>query len=351
METLVLQENQLDQASALLKQGELVAFPTETVYGLGCIASSKEAFDKLVAVKRRSPDKPFTLMCCNFTQAMMYCEMDVGVRAVMQHFFPGEVTVLLKARANVPHHIDLGTGKIGIRIPKNPATLDLIERVDAPLLVPSANISSEKPEVIKDGVLSVFYGEIAAVIDGKCEGGVPSTIVDMSVPGEVKLVREGPVALQEIEDVYQDAFCSIAIGCDHGGLDYKNAICSHLAERGFEVNDYGTFSLDSCDYPDFGHEVAKAVARKDAELGIVVCTSGEGIMISCNKVPGVRAGIGYDDIATGKMREHNDANVVAFGQKYMKLEDVLRRVDIFLMEKFSSLKKHHRRVEKLEILD
>ena len=351
METLLLNETQLDQAAALLIKGELVAFPTETVYGLGCIASNKEAFDKLVDVKRRSPDKPFTLMCCNFTQAMMYCEMDVGVRAVMQHFLPGEITVLLNARANVPHHIDLGSGKIGIRIPKNPATLDLIERVDAPLLVPSANISNEKPETTKDGVLAVFNGKIAAIIDGECVGGTPSTIVDLSVPGEVKLIREGPIKLEDIEAVYQDAFCSIAIGCDHGGLDYKNAIAAHLAERGFEVNDYGTFSLDSCDYPDFGHEVGKAVASKDAELGIVVCTSGEGIMISCNKVPGVRAGIGYDDIVTGKMREHNDANVVAFGQKYMKLEDVLRRVDIFLLEKFSSLKKHHRRVEKLEVID
>ena len=348
METKILKEDQLEEAVAILKEKGVLAFPTETVYGLGVIASSKDAFDKLVEVKRRSPDKPFTLMCCNLTQMAMYCEVDVGAIEVMKHFFPGELTVLLKARENVPEWVHLGKPTIGVRIPNNPFVLSLIEKLDEPLLVPSANKSNEPAERTFDGVFKIFNGEIEGIVEGECAGGVPSTIVDLTHPGEPKLVREGPIPFEDIVNVYNDAWVSIAIGSDHGGFALKNHIVEHLKNRGFEVSDYGCFDTSSCDYPDFAHQVGHAVANKDAQFGIVVCTSGEGIMMAANKVKGIRAGIGYDDIVVGKMREHNDANVISFGQKYMKEEDVLRRVDIFLSEKFSTEAKHHRRVKKIE---
>lgn len=350
METKILKANEIDTAAKILHDGGLVAFPTETVYGLGCLASSEAAFQKLVEAKKRPADKPFTLMCCNLTQAIQYCEIDVGVRAVLQAFFPGELTVLLKAREGVPHHITLGKPTLGVRIPNNTETLALIEKVDAPLLVPSANISNNPPETTCEGVKKAFDGVIDAIIEGECKGGKPSTIVDLSNPGGPVLVREGPIPFEKIVEVYEAAFCSVAIGSDHGGFLLKNAIGQHLMDRGFEIVDVGTYSLDSCDYPIYGHAVGQLVANKDCALGVVVCTSGEGIMISANKVPGIRCGIGYDDIATGKTREHNDANVIAFGAKYMSEEDVLRRVDIFVCEMVSKEKKHHRRVGQLEQL-
>ena len=348
METKLLNESQIKEAASILKEGGILAFPTETVYGLGVIASNKSSFDNLVKVKQRSPEKPFTLMCCNITQAVRYCEVNVGSIAVMKHFFPGSLTVLLKARDNVPEWINLGKPTIGVRIPNNEFALALIEAVDEPLLVPSANKSDEPAQADSAGVFEIFKGEIDGVIEGKSEGGIPSTIVDLSVPGEIKIIREGPVSLEEIEEVYQNAWMSIAIGCDHGGFALKNEIATHLSNRGFELNDYGTFDTSSCDYPVFAHEVAHAVAEKDAQFGILVCTSGEGIMMAANKVKGIRAGIGYDDVVTGKMREHNDANIVCFGAKYMKKEDVLRRVDIFLSEQASTLTKHVRRVKMIE---
>ena len=125
----------------------------------------------------------------------------------------------------------------------------------------------------------------------------------------------------------------ISIGSDHGGLAYKEAIKKHL-EGKYEVIDVGTYSEDSCHYPQFGIAAAKLVSSGQCDFGIVVCTSGEGIMIAANKVKGVRCAIGYCDEVSALARQHNDANMIAFGQKFMALEDVLRRVDIFLSTNF-----------------
>lgn len=139
----------------------------------------------------------------------------------------------------------------------------------------------------------------------------------------------------------------ISIGSDHGGYDYKTRLISHLTSLGHEVIDCGTNSLDSCHYPLFGKEAALKVSSKEADYGIVICTSGEGIMMSANKVSGVRCGLAYNDEVTKLMRQHNDANMIAFGQKFMSYEDVERRVDIFLNTPFEG-GRHQTRVELIE---
>ena len=142
----------------------------------------------------------------------------------------------------------------------------------------------------------------------------------------------------------------IAVGCDHGGLEYKNAIAAHLKDKGYDVVDVGTYSLDSCHYPIFGAEVAKKVSSGECQFGVVVCTSGEGISIAANKIKGVRCGIAYNDDVARLMRQHNDANVISFGQKYMKLDDVIRRVDIFLSTEFEG-GRHQTRVDLISNLE
>lgn len=142
----------------------------------------------------------------------------------------------------------------------------------------------------------------------------------------------------------------IAVGSDHGGLEYKNAISEHLKELGHEVIDVGTYSLDSCHYPLYGAEVARKVASKECQFGVVVCTSGEGISMAANKIKGVRCGIAYNDEVARLMRQHNDANVISFGQKFMALEDVIRRVDIFLNTEFEG-GRHLTRVEMINDLE
>lgn len=141
----------------------------------------------------------------------------------------------------------------------------------------------------------------------------------------------------------------IAIGSDHGGFEYKQRLIHHLASLGYLINDVGTFTDESTHYPLYGAAVGQSVAQGASDIGIVICTSGEGIAMAANKISGVRCGIGYNDEVTKFMRLHNDANVIAFGQKYMSYEDVERRVHIFLETEFEG-GRHQTRVDILNSL-
>ncbi|MCR4562933.1 MAG: ribose 5-phosphate isomerase B [Bacilli bacterium] len=142
----------------------------------------------------------------------------------------------------------------------------------------------------------------------------------------------------------------IAIGSDHAGFELKEQIKEYLIGLNYEVIDFGTNSTDSVDYPTFGHKVGHAVINKEADYGIVCCGSAEGISIACNKIPGIRCGIGYNDDVSSLMRKHNDANVIAFAGRFMKKEDVFRRVVLFLNTEFEG-GRHQARVDKIEKLD
>ena len=126
----------------------------------------------------------------------------------------------------------------------------------------------------------------------------------------------------------------ISIGCDHGGYQQKQAVIKYLKEQGYEVKDVGTYSEESCHYPTYGEAAARLVASHECDFGIVICTSGEGIMMAANKVPGIRCGLGYNDDVSRLMRQHNDANMIAFGAKFMSNEEVINRIKIFLNTKF-----------------
>lgn len=136
----------------------------------------------------------------------------------------------------------------------------------------------------------------------------------------------------------------IAIGNDHGGLDYKNRLMKFLKEQGYEVINVGTDSEDSCDYPVYGKKVAELVKNGDAKYGVLICTTGEGISISANKVKGIRCGVAYNPQVAALMRQHNDANVIAFGQKFMDYEMVEKALFVFLNTEFEG-GRHQRRVD------
>jgi len=126
----------------------------------------------------------------------------------------------------------------------------------------------------------------------------------------------------------------IAIGSDHGGFKYKKIVIKHLKEKGHTVLDVGPLTEERSNYPTYGIAVGEAVMGKRADFGIVICTTGEGIAMAANKVKGIRAGIAYNDEVAKLMRQHNDANVISFGQAHMDIDDVLRRIDIFLATPF-----------------
>lgn len=139
----------------------------------------------------------------------------------------------------------------------------------------------------------------------------------------------------------------IAICCDHGGLALKNAVLKYLKENGHEVKDCGTTCADSCDYPDFALLAAEAVASGECERGIFVCTSGIGVSIVANKVPGVRCALCSEPLSARMTREHNDANALALGGGYVGVNLALEIVRVFLETPFSEGANHKRRIAKI----
>ena len=140
----------------------------------------------------------------------------------------------------------------------------------------------------------------------------------------------------------------IAIASDHGGFDLKQKVMTHLREKGYEVKDYGTYDRSSCDYPDYARPAAQAVASGEAQKGIVICTTGIGVSITANKVPGIRCALCGDTTTARLTREHNDANMLALGAAITGELLALDIVDIFLSTEFSHGERHQRRVDKIE---
>ncbi len=140
----------------------------------------------------------------------------------------------------------------------------------------------------------------------------------------------------------------IAIGSDHGGFALKQAIMKHLAERGEEYFDFGTYTEESCDYPDYGRAVAEAVAGGSYANGIIICGTGIGISITANKVPGIRAALCGDCFSAEATRLHNDANILALGARVVGEGLALKIVDTFLDTPFSGDERHLRRIHKIE---
>lgn len=140
----------------------------------------------------------------------------------------------------------------------------------------------------------------------------------------------------------------IAIGSDHGGYELKQKVIRHLEEKGIQCEDMGCHSKDSCDYPVFGHAVALEVANGKADKGIVICTTGIGISISANKVPGIRCALCSDTLSAKMTRLHNDANVLAMGAGMLGENLALEITDTFLGTEFSGEERHQRRIDLIE---
>ena len=142
----------------------------------------------------------------------------------------------------------------------------------------------------------------------------------------------------------------IAVGSDHAGFRVKEVIKQYLQGAGYAVNDLGTHSEESVDYPDYGRAVGESVANGKDALGIVVCGTGIGISIAANKVEGIRAALAHDSLTARRAREHNDANVLALGGKIVGDDEVIAIVQEFLGAQFAG-GRHQRRVDKITEMD
>ena len=140
----------------------------------------------------------------------------------------------------------------------------------------------------------------------------------------------------------------IALGCDHGGYELMQEVKAFLEKKGYEYKDFGCYSTDAVDYPEYGRAAAEAVASGECESGIIICGTGIGISISANKVPGIRCALCSDCFSAAATKEHNNANMLAMGARVLGAGLALKIVDTFLSTPFSNDERHIRRIAMIE---
>jgi L-threonylcarbamoyladenylate synthase len=199
--TIRLAARALDQAAALLRAGELVAFPTETVYGLGGDATSDASVAAIFAAKGRPSFNPLIVHLSRADQAERFAQIDSRAALLMQRFWPGPLSLVLRRVPRCPISLlaSAGLDTLALRVPAHPIALELLRLVDRPIAAPSANRSGRVSPTTADHVMSELDGHIAAILDsGPCRVGVESTVVDLS--GRMPLLlRPGGVAMEELE--------------------------------------------------------------------------------------------------------------------------------------------------------
>ena len=194
---------EFELAKSALDNSQVIAFPTETVMGLGVYFDDYNAYQLLNKIKCRPEDKPYTLMLGNVNDISKYAYGDNKAQKIINKFMPGSVTLLLKAKEVVPTYVTHNTGIIGVRVPDLKLINDFINYCNKPLLVPSANKSGEKPAINSLEVKNIFKDEVSYIFEGSAPGGVPSTIIDLTGE-EVKILREGPVSRLDIENALKE---------------------------------------------------------------------------------------------------------------------------------------------------
>ena len=142
----------------------------------------------------------------------------------------------------------------------------------------------------------------------------------------------------------------IAVGCDHGGLEHKNAIAEHLKERGFEIRDFGIYESHPVDYPDIAYPLAKSVAAGECDLGILVCGTGIGMSLAANKVKGIRAAACSEHFSAKYTRLHNNSNILCLGGRVIGVGTAVELADLFVDTEFEG-GRHQKRIDKVMAIE
>lgn len=199
MNTEILKDNYLEKAKHIIENDGVIAFPTDTVYGLACSAFSESAIDTLYNLKGRDSKKPLIVMVPeNYNLENIVKEITPSARKLIEKFWPGALTIILKSKNILPKNATGGLETVGVRLPALEDTIDLLNYVNIPLFTTSANISGQPSPINAQEVLSYFNGKLPLIIDkGVCDKQLPSTIVDLST-SDVKILRIGSISETEI---------------------------------------------------------------------------------------------------------------------------------------------------------
>ncbi|MHC1735094.1 MAG: L-threonylcarbamoyladenylate synthase [Erysipelotrichaceae bacterium] len=197
METLRLQAHQLKQVAEILNRGGVVAFPTDTVYGLAVRSDDPVAIQRMKDAKQRPESKPFPMMVGSLSQIEAVASLGEREIRLIRRWMPGALTMIFNKKPEVSEVITNGFDTIGIRMPDDPWILELIKEMGCGLLVPSANLSGEPPASDSDEVLRQLDGRIDAVVLGRSGAQLASTIIDAREK-QIKVIRQGKIRLEEI---------------------------------------------------------------------------------------------------------------------------------------------------------
>lgn len=204
MDTEVLQASEaaIEKAAQVLKEGGLVAFPTDTVYGLGAHAFQPQAVERIYIAKMRPKDKAISLLLARAEDLSLIAKrMPDEVRPLIERFWPGDLTLVVPKSAVVPEILTSGRPSVAVRVPDHSLVIALIEALGAPLTGTSANISGHPSPVTAWEVEEELGGRIELIIDGgACPGGIPSTVLDMTTDPPL-IRRQGSITLEEIEEL------------------------------------------------------------------------------------------------------------------------------------------------------
>lgn len=346
MKTRVIKKSEIDVARRALESGGIVAFPTDTVYGLGVAYDNEKAINQLRFVKKRPEDKPFALMVSSMEMIKELAILKPRDLKLIQKFMPGDVTFVFRKKVSVSEGYFKAAKTIAFRMPQDAFVLNLIAQLNKPLLVPSANVSNEKPCVSSEEVLSVFRDKIEVVVEGESLQQCASTIVDAS-SDELSIIRQGKMQLSEIKGDLME----IALACDHGAYEHKETLKKHLENKGYLVKDFGGYSVEAVDYPDTVYPACEYVVKNPGCLGIVMCGTGIGASIVANKVKGIRCALVYDEEIAKITRLHNNTNVLASGGRVVSVKKMLSIADAWLETSFSEDNRHQRRIDKISKIE
>lgn len=344
MQTLRLDQTEIIRVAEALKSGQVVAIPTETVFGFAVLASSKDAFDRLMDVKKRPSDKAFPLVVPNFESINQLASPSFLAHRIIQQFLPGPLTVVVPVKQGLPTHINGGQDTVAIRMPDHTFVRTLMATLNEPILLTSANFSGQPALLNDEQVFAQFDGLVAVIVKGNCSAAIPSTIIRVD-GNDIRLLREGSISLATIQSFAARPFV-ISIGSDHAAFDMKQEMVRYLKSQGIEVSDVGTHTKDSCDYPVYAIDAAEQVAKGLAQLGVVICGTGIGASIAANKVKGIRAALVQSVDFAKLAKQHNDANVIALSGRFSSVETNEAILDAWL-HSFYEAGRHTRRVNQI----
>lgn len=199
MNTVSVKKEDIEQIAKLISDNRVVAFPTETVFGLGVKFGSHQALDALYELKHRDKGKAISMMIAKPEDIERYAYINEAAKKIIDAFMPGMITIILKKRPFIDDYFTASLDTIGIRIPDDPFVLALLN-LTGPMLVTSANLSGEASLVDDKAVKKVFDGKIPMIVEGECISKKASTIVDLS-KGKIEILRTGDISEEQITEV------------------------------------------------------------------------------------------------------------------------------------------------------